>query len=95
MYPKNLSERPWTWSGLMTKYYPDGAVITDGGRSARPSPTMLDLIAHCNARQKLLLELSLRELARRRAEDDAETAVNAFVAVCVLVLIAISLVFAL
>jgi hypothetical protein len=79
----------------MTKYYPDGAVMTDAGKIGGLSPTMLDLIAHCNARQKLLLELSLRELARRRAEDDAETAVNAFIAVCVLVVIAISMVFAL
>jgi hypothetical protein len=79
----------------MTKYFPDGTVMRDAGNIGDLSPTMLDLIAHCNARQKLLLEASLRELARRRAEDDAETAANAFVAVCVLVVIAISLVFAL
>jgi hypothetical protein len=79
----------------MTKHYPDGAVMRDAGKIGGLSPTMLELIARCNAGQKLLLELSLRELARRRAQDDAETAVNAFIAVCVLVVIAISLVFAL
>jgi hypothetical protein len=74
----------------MTRHYPDGVVIIDAQETAELSPAMVGFIARYNARQKLLLDEWMRYLARKRARDDAQSAVNGFIAICVLAAIAIS-----
>ena len=74
----------------MAKYYPDGAVIRAGHEIVELSPAMLDFIENYNARQKVLLDERIRYVVRKRAREDAESAVNGFIAICVLAAIAVS-----
>jgi len=59
------------------------------------SPPMVDFIESYNARQKALLHRCMRDLERQRACDDAQSAVTGFIAICVLVAIAIGFLVAL
>ena len=51
---------------------------------------MLNFIENYNARQKVLLDEGIRYVVRKRAREDAESAVNGFIAICVLAAIAVS-----
>ena len=64
----------------MVKYYSDGVVIKDTRETAELSPAI----------QKLLLDGWIQYLARERARDDVKGAVKGFIAICVLVAIAVS-----
>jgi hypothetical protein len=79
----------------MAKYYSGGVVIRAGQEIVELSPAMLDFIENYNARQKVLLDDGVRRVARERAREDAESAVNGFIAICVLAAIAISFLIAL
>ena len=72
-----------------------GTVTTACQEIPESSPRYLYFIACCHVCQKLLVDASLRDLARRRAEDDAASATNAFIAICALVVIALSAIMAL
>lgn len=74
----------------MAKYYPDSVVIRVGQEIVELSPAMLDFIENYNARQKVLLDEGIRYATRERARADAESAVNGFIAICVLAAIAVS-----
>jgi len=74
----------------MAKYYPDGAVIRAVQEIVELSPAMLNFIENYNARQKVLLDERIRYVVRKRAREDAESAVNGFIAICVLAAIPVS-----
>ena len=72
----------------MAKTDLEGVIIRDTLEIAELSPAMMAFIESYGARQKLLLGEWLGYLVRERARHDAETAVNGFIAICVLVAIA-------
>jgi len=78
------------WGKPMVKYYLDGVAVKDTRETAEPSPAMVDYIESYNARQKSLLDEWIRYLAQQRAREDAKGAVKGFIAICVLVAIAVS-----
>jgi len=79
----------------MAKHYSDGVVIKAVREIAVLSPAMLDFIESYNARQKVLLDEWIGYITQERAREDAESAVNGFIAICVLAVIAASFLFAL
>lgn len=72
------------------KNYPDRAVIEDAREIAELSPSMVELIERHNARQKVLLDEWIQYVAQQRARNDAKSAVNVFIVICVLIAIAVS-----
>ena len=79
----------------MAKHYTGDTVTPGCQQIPETSPRVLHFIACCHRCQKLLVDASLRDVARRRAEDDAASATNAFIVICALVVIAFSTIMAL
>jgi hypothetical protein len=72
------------------KYCPDRVVIKEPRELAELSPATVEFIKSREALEKVLLDEWARYLSQERERNDAETAVKGFIAICVLVAIAVS-----
>mgnify|MGYP003574012961 CR=1 FL=1 len=79
----------------MVKTYFDTAGIKDSRREVERVPPAVQVIAGYNAYENGLLHEWIRHLAHQRACGDAHSAVNGFIAICILVVIAVGFLVAL
>lgn len=73
----------------MVKTYFDTAGIKDSWSEVERLPAAVHVIAGYNAHENGLLHEWIRHLAHQRACGDADSAVNGFIAICILVVIAV------
>ena len=79
----------------MVKTYFDTAGIKDSRSEAERSTAAVHVIAGYNAHENGLLHKWIRHLAHQRACRDADSAVNGFIVICILVVIAVGFLVAL
>ena len=73
----------------MVKTYFDTAGIKDSRSEVERLPATVHVIAGYNAYENGFLHEWIRHLAHQRACGDADSAVNGFIAICILVVIAV------